>query len=62
MTRYKDFIFLTSKSSKKVAEAFKSIYDNSDNSLNWFQKMQCDKSIEFMRYVILLIDEHDVKI
>jgi len=25
-TRYKDFIFLTSKSSEEVAEAFKSIY------------------------------------
>ena len=26
-TRYKDFVFLTSKSSEEVAEAFKSIYD-----------------------------------
>ena len=34
-TRYKDFIFLISKSSEEVAKAFKSIYDNSDNSFNW---------------------------
>jgi len=34
-TRYKDFIFLTSKSSEEVVEAFKSIYDNPDNPLNW---------------------------
>jgi hypothetical protein len=32
-TRYKDFIFLTSKSSEEVAEAFKSIYDNLINLL-----------------------------
>ncbi len=35
VTRYKDFIFLTSKSSEEVAEAFKSIYDNPDKPLNW---------------------------
>jgi hypothetical protein len=34
-TRYKDFIFLTSKSSEEVAEAFKSIYGNPNNPLNW---------------------------
>jgi hypothetical protein len=61
-TRYKDFIFLTSKSSEEVAEAFKSIYDNSDNPLNWPRKLQCDKGTEFMGYVTLLLDEHDVEI
>jgi len=34
-TRYKDFTFLTLKSSAEVAEAFKSIYDNSGKPLNW---------------------------
>src|SRR4051812_4186101 len=62
VTRYKDFVFLTSKSSEEVAEAFKSIYDNSDKSLNWPQKLQCDKGTEFMEYVTLLMNEHDVKI
>ncbi|CAG8714134.1 2480_t:CDS:1, partial [Dentiscutata erythropus] len=33
-TRYKDFVFLTSKSSEEVAEIFKSIYNNPDNPLN----------------------------
>ena len=60
--RYKDFVFLTSKSSEEVAEAFKSIYDNSDNSPNWLQKMQCDNSTEFIRYMTLLMNEHDVEI
>ena len=35
VTRYKDFVFLTLKSSEKVAKAFKSPYDNPDNSFNW---------------------------
>jgi hypothetical protein len=61
-TRYKDFVFLTSKSSEEVAEAFKSIYDNSNNPLNWPRKLQCDKGTEFMGYVTLLMDEHGVKI
>ena len=61
-TRFKDFVFLTSKSSEKVAEAFKSIYDNSDKPLNWPQKLQCDKGTEFMGYVTLLMNEHDVEI
>ncbi|CAG8825556.1 14149_t:CDS:1, partial [Gigaspora rosea] len=47
-TRYKDFIFLTSKSSEEVAEAFKSIYDNPDNPLNWPRLLQCDEGREFM--------------
>jgi hypothetical protein len=47
-TRYKDFVFLTSKSSEEVAEAFKSIYDNPDKPLNWPRKLQCDKGTEFM--------------
>jgi len=62
VTRYKDFIFLTSKSSEEVAEAFKSIYDNFDNSLNWSQKLQCDKDTEFIGYVTLLMNKYDVKI
>ncbi len=62
VTRYKDFIFLISKSSKKVVRAFKSIYDNSDNSLNWSWKLQCNKGTEFMGYMTLLMNEHDVKI
>ena len=37
-TRYKDFVFLTSKNSKEVAEAFKSIYNNPDNPLTWPHK------------------------
>ncbi|CAI2197116.1 1846_t:CDS:2, partial [Funneliformis geosporum] len=61
-TRYKDFIFLTSKSSAEVAEAFKSIYDNPDNPLNWPQKLQCDKDTEFMEYVTLLMNKHGVEI
>ncbi|GES96989.1 hypothetical protein RCL_jg4115.t1 [Rhizophagus clarus] len=61
-TKYKDFIFLTSKSSKEVAEAFKSIYDNPDKPLNWPRKLQCNKGTEFMGYVTLLMDEHGVKI
>ncbi len=35
MTRFKDFVFLTSKNNKEVAKAFKNIYDNSDKPLNW---------------------------
>ncbi|GBC43448.2 hypothetical protein RIR_jg5366.t1 [Rhizophagus irregularis DAOM 181602=DAOM 197198] len=61
-TRYKDFIFLTSKSSEEVAEAFKSIYDNPDKPFNWPQKIQYDKGTEFMGYVTLLMDKHDIKI
>jgi len=61
-TRYKDFVFLTSKSSEEVAEAFKSIYDNSDKPLNWPRKLQYDKGTEFMGYVTLLMNEHDVEI
>ena len=61
-TRYKDFVFLISKSSEEVAEAFKSIYDNPDKPLNWPRKLQCDKGTEFMGYVTLLMDEHGVKI
>src|SRR3954447_2231034 len=61
-TRYKDFVFLTSKSSEEVTKAFKSIYDNPDKPLNWPQKLQCDKSTEFMGYVTLLMDEHGVEI
>ena len=61
-TRYKNFVFLTLKSSEEVVKAFKGIYDNSDNSLNWLQKMQCDKSTEFMRYVTLLMNKHGVEI
>jgi hypothetical protein len=61
-TRYKDFIFLTSKSSEEVAEVFKSIYDNPNNFLNWPRKLQCDKGTEFMGYVTLLMDEHGVEI
>ena len=60
--RYKDFVFLTSKSSEEVVEVFKSIYDNPDNPLNWPRKMQCDKGTEFMGYVTLLMDEHGVEI
>jgi len=61
-TTYKDFIFLTSKSSEEVAEAFKSIYDNPDKPLNWPRKLQCDKGTEFMGYVTLLMNEHNVEI
>ncbi|CAG8520926.1 14903_t:CDS:2, partial [Cetraspora pellucida] len=60
--KYKDFVFLTSKSSDEVAEAFKSIYDNPDNPLNWPRKLQCDKGTEFMGYVSLLMYEHGVEI
>src|SRR6266540_7409509 len=62
VTRYKDFVFLTSKSSEEVAEAFKSIYDTPDNTLNCLRKMQCDKGTEFMGYVTLLMNEHGVEI
>lgn len=34
-TRYKNFDFLTSKSSSEVAEALKSIYNNPNNLLSW---------------------------
>ncbi|KAF0467812.1 hypothetical protein F8M41_025930 [Gigaspora margarita] len=61
-TRYKDFIFLTSKSSEEVAEAFKSIYDNPDNPLNWPRLLQCDEGREFMGSVTLIMDEHNVNI
>ncbi|PKK60109.1 hypothetical protein RhiirC2_793814 [Rhizophagus irregularis] len=44
------------------AEAFKSIYDNPDKPLNWPRKLQCDKGTEFMGYVTLLMNEHDVEI
>ncbi|PKY36462.1 hypothetical protein RhiirB3_459126, partial [Rhizophagus irregularis] len=49
-------------SSEKIAEAFKSIYDNPNKPLNWPQKLQCDKGTEFMGYVTLLMDEHSVEI
>ncbi|GBB93209.1 hypothetical protein RclHR1_02130022 [Rhizophagus clarus] len=61
-TRYKDFVFLISKSSEEVAEAFKSIYDNPDKPLNWPQKLQCDKGTKFMGYATLLMDEHGIEI
>ncbi|CAG8480042.1 11101_t:CDS:2 [Dentiscutata erythropus] len=61
-TRYKDFVFLTSKSSEEVAEAFKSIYDNPDKPLNWPRKLQCDKDTEFIGYMTLLMDEHGIEI
>ncbi|RIA95035.1 hypothetical protein C1645_817279 [Glomus cerebriforme] len=48
MIRYKDFIFLTSKSSEEVAEAFKSIYNNADNPLTWPYKFQCDEGRKFI--------------
>ncbi|PKY29712.1 hypothetical protein RhiirB3_392018 [Rhizophagus irregularis] len=50
------------KSSEEVAEAFKSIYDNPDKPFNWPQKIQYDKGTEFMGYVTLLMDKHDIKI
>ncbi|GES82750.1 hypothetical protein RCL_jg11559.t1 [Rhizophagus clarus] len=56
-TRYKDFIFLTSKSSKEVAEAFKSIYDNPDKPLNWPRKLQCDKA-HFRHTSFAMIDNY----
>ncbi|CAG8728579.1 16365_t:CDS:1, partial [Cetraspora pellucida] len=59
-TRYKDFVFLTSKSSKEVAEAFKSIYDNHDNPLNWPWLLQSDQGHEFMGNVTLIMDENNV--
>ncbi|GES84123.1 hypothetical protein RCL_jg20487.t1 [Rhizophagus clarus] len=49
-------------SSKEVAEAFKSIYDNPDKPHNWPRKLQCDKGTEFIGYVTLLMDEHGVEI
>ncbi|KAF0348028.1 hypothetical protein F8M41_015637 [Gigaspora margarita] len=61
-TRYKDFIFLTSKSSEEVAKAFKSIYDNSDNPLDWPRLLQSDQGHEFMGSVTLIMDEHNVNI
>jgi hypothetical protein len=62
MTRFKDFVFLTSKSSKKVTEAFKSIYDNPDKPLNWLWILQYAKGTEFMGYVTLLMNEHNVEL
>ncbi|EXX60038.1 hypothetical protein RirG_183570 [Rhizophagus irregularis DAOM 197198w] len=47
---------------EEVAEAFKSIYDNPDKPFNWPQKIQYDKGTEFMGYVTLLMDKHDIKI
>src|SRR6185312_13095684 len=61
-TRYKDFIFLISKSSEEVAKAFKSIYNNPDNPFNWPQLLQCDESCEFIGSVTLIMDEHNVNI
>ena len=61
-TRFKDFVFLISKSSKEVVKAFKSIYDNPDKPLNWSRKLQCDKGTEFIGYVTLLIDKHSIEI
>ncbi|CAG8829200.1 20638_t:CDS:1, partial [Dentiscutata erythropus] len=61
-TRYKDFVFLTSKSSEEVAEAFKSIYDNPDNSLNWPRLLQSDQGREFMGNVTLIMNEHNINI
>jgi len=61
-TRYKDFVFLTSKNSEEVTEAFKSIYDNPDKPLNWPRKLQYNKGTEFMGYVTLLMDEYGIEI
>ncbi|CAG8496643.1 10653_t:CDS:2 [Gigaspora margarita] len=55
-TRYKDFIFLTSKSSEEVAKAFKSVYDNSDNPFNWARLLQCDEDPRF-GHTSLAIDD-----
>ncbi|CAG8759457.1 19699_t:CDS:2, partial [Dentiscutata erythropus] len=62
VTRYKDFVFLMSKSSEEVAKAFKSKYDNPDNPLNWPRLLQYDEDREFIGSVTLIIDEHNVNI
>ncbi|CAB4494751.1 unnamed protein product [Rhizophagus irregularis] len=61
-TRYKDFVFLTSKSRSEVAEAFKSIYNNPNNPLSWPRLAQCDEGREFMGSVTLLIGLYNIKI
>ncbi|CAG8737854.1 5980_t:CDS:1, partial [Cetraspora pellucida] len=62
VTRYKNFVFLTSKSSEEVAEAFKSIYDNPDNPLNLSRLLQSDQDSKLIGNVTLIIDEHNVNI
>ncbi|CAG8822634.1 13501_t:CDS:1, partial [Dentiscutata erythropus] len=62
VTRYKDFVFLTSKSSKEVTEAFKNIYNNPDNPLNWARLLQYDEGCEFMGSMTMIMDEHNVNI
>ncbi|PKC08907.1 hypothetical protein RhiirA5_416368 [Rhizophagus irregularis] len=56
------YSFPFTDSSEEVAEAFKSIYDNPDKPFNWPQKIQYDKGTEFMGYVTLLMNKHDIKI
>ncbi|CAG8824746.1 6980_t:CDS:1, partial [Dentiscutata erythropus] len=61
-SRYKDFVFLTSKSSLEVADAFRNIYENPNNHLIYPRLLQCDKGYEFMGSVTLLMGKHNVKI
>ncbi|CAG8776068.1 22701_t:CDS:2, partial [Dentiscutata erythropus] len=53
--RYKDFVFLISKSSSEVANAFRNIYENPNNYLIYPRLLQCDEGREFMGSVTLLI-------
>ncbi|CAG8725464.1 17794_t:CDS:2, partial [Dentiscutata erythropus] len=48
--------------SEEVAEAFKSIYNNPDNPLNWAQLLQYNQGHEFIGSVTLIMDEHNVNI
>ncbi|CAG8764874.1 2438_t:CDS:1, partial [Gigaspora rosea] len=62
MNRYKDFVFLISKSSSEVADAFRNIYENPNNHFIYPQLLQCDEGRKFMGSVTLLMGRHNVKI
>ncbi|RHZ87996.1 hypothetical protein Glove_26g309 [Diversispora epigaea] len=61
-SRFKDFIFLTSKNSSEVADAFRSIYDNPTKPLIYPRLLQCDENRSFMGDVTLLMNEYNVEI
>jgi len=61
-SRFRDFVFLTSKNSSEVADAFRSIYEKPNNPLTYPRLLQCDEDRSFMGNVTLLMNKHGVRI
>ena len=61
-SRFRYFVFLTSKNSSEVADAFRSIYEKPNNPLTYPRLLQCDEDCSFMGNVTLLMNKHRVGI